>query len=403
MSERAAEWRFRLILLAVSSLLTLGLAEVAVRALLRPPPPKAVEGTPISEISPTLGWRARAGGSQRIRREEFEVTVTINSHGLRGPETPYEASPGRRRLALVGDSFAHGYYAEEPETLRGLLAESLSRCGVDVLNAGGPGYSTDQSWLHFNEEVVRYRPAEVVLLFYYNDLLFNIEAMGTANRAKPLFREKDGGLEMIPPKIAPPTASEAAVADSGPPPAPVAPTFHHSALWAFVAARLQRSRPDWSRSLAEWGMAPELSTTPPAEFLPFGPINAGERALVETMWIRTAEILRRFRDDVRKGGAGFSVFYVPARFEVNDQAWDFVRRRYEPKRPWTRDAVRAQLEKVLSSLDIPMVETMDAFRAAERSGPPAYLALDGHWNARGNRVAFEGLLPSMRRAFGCGA
>jgi len=142
---------------------------------------------------------------------------------------------------------------------------------------------------------------------------------------------------------------------------------------------------------------------PPAEFLPFGPINAGERARVENMWTRTKAILRGFRDDVRSGGAGFSVFYVPARFEVNDQAWDFVRRRYEPNRPWTRDAVRSQLEKVLGSLDIPLLETTDGFKDAEKNGPPAYLAVDGHWNARGNRIAFEGLLPTMRRAFACGA
>ncbi|MBP6703505.1 MAG: SGNH/GDSL hydrolase family protein [Vicinamibacteria bacterium] len=403
MRGRAAEWRLRLILAAFSSLLALAVAEIAARVLLRPEAPRAAAGTPISELSPTLGWRTRALGSQRIQRDEFAVTVTINSRGLRGPEIPYEAAQGRRRLAIVGDSFAHGYYADEPETLRGLLGSALESCRVDVLNAGGPGYSTDQSWLHFNEEVRKYQPAEVVLLFYYNDLLFNIEAMGTANREKPVFVEKDGQLELVRPKLAPVASDEPAEVPDGPPPQRGAPTFRHSALWAFAAARLQRSRPDWSRSLAEWGMAPELSTLPPAEFLPFGPINAGERARVENMWTRTEAILRGFRDDVRGGGAGFSVFYVPARFEVNDQAWDFVRRRYEPNRPWTRDAVRSQLEKVLVSLDIPLLESTDEFKGAEKNGPPAYLAVDGHWNARGNRIAFEGLLPAMRRAFGCGA
>jgi hypothetical protein len=402
MRGRAAEWRLRLILAAFSSLLALAVAEIAARVLLRPEAPRAAAGTPISELSPTLGWRTRALGSQRIQRDEFAVTVTINSRGLRGPEIPYEAAQGRRRLAIVGDSFAHGYYADEPETLRGLLGSALESCRVDVLNAGGPGYSTDQSWLHFNEEVRKYQPSEVVLLFYYNDLLFNIEAMGTANRQKPVFREKDGQLEIVLPEP-PPPASEPAGGPNGPAPVRAAATFRHSALWAFAAARLQRSRPDWSRSLAEWGMAPELSSLPPAEFLPFGPIDAGERARVENMWTRTEAILRGFRDDVRSGGAGFSVFYVPARFEVNDEAWAFVRRRYEPSRPWTRDAVRSQLAKVLASLDIPLLETTDAFKEAEKSGPPAYLALDGHWNARGNRIAFEGTLPTMRRAFGCGA
>ncbi len=399
MNARVGEWRSRLLLASLSTLLVLAFAEVAARALLRSRPPGVVEGTPISEVSSTLGWRTRPKGVQHIRRQEFEITIAINSRGLRGPEIPYESDKGARRLAIMGDSFAHGYYANEPETLRGRLAEALGPCRIDVLNAGAPGYSTDQEWLYFDEEVQKYHPGEVVLLFYYNDLHFNLESVGTANRAKPRFLEKDGSLELVPPaKSATPAVDREARAG-----ARRAALYHHSALWAFAAERLQRSRPDWSRALSDYGLTPELSREPPGEYLPFGPRDTRERSRVEEMWMRTSQILGRFRDAVRQGGAGFSVFYVPARFEANDEAWAFVRRRYETDRPWNRDSVRTRLGGVLAQLDIPLIETEDAFRNAERTENHAYLALDGHWNARGNQIAFDGLFPAMRRAFSCGS
>lgn len=400
MKPRAGEWRSRLLLATFSTALALVLAEGGARILLRPTPPPPPDGTPISELSETLGWRTLANGSQRIRREDFEVTISINSRGLRGPEIPYEPAPGARRLAIMGDSFAHGYYAEEPETLRGRLGAALRTCGVDVLNAGGPGYSTDQEWLYFVEEIRRYHPSEVVLLFYYNDLQFNIDRLGTANRQKPVFVDKEGALQLVLPVI---DRGPAGGREAHPGEARRPPTFHGSSLWSFAASRLQRSRPDWSRSLSAYGLAPEMSSEPPAEYLPFGPKPGHERSRVEEMWKRTAAILQRFRDDVRAEGAGFTVFYVPARFEVNDDAWTFVQRRYGADREWNRDAVRTRLSALLLSLDIPMIDASASFEAAEKNGPPAYLSIDGHWNGRGNEIAFESLKPLMRRAFSCGA
>jgi hypothetical protein len=165
---------------------------------------------------------------------------------------------------------------------------------------------------------------------------------------------------------------------------------------------MQRSRPDWARSLSRYGLAPPLSTEPPAEYLPFGPKGRREEQRVEEMWERTTQILERFRDDVRNRGAHLSVFYVPARFEANDEAWTFLRRRYEDDRPWARDAVRLRLTGVLGALAIPLVDTTTAFRAAERTRNRAYLAVDGHWNGHGNEIAFEGVLPMMRNTLACG-
>ena len=231
-------------------------------------------------------------------------------------------------------------------------------------------------------------------------LQFNIDRLGTANRPKPVFEEEDGALRLVLPATdRPPERGREERAMEG----RKTPTFHGSALWAFAASRLQRNRPDWSRSLSRYGLAPAISSEPPLEYLPFAPEGDHERHRVEEMWKRTALILERFRDDVRRAGAGFTVFYVPARFEANDNAWTFVKRRYGPERQWTRDAVRTRLQALLVSLDIPMIDALASFQAAEKGGLPAYLSVDGHWNARGNEIAFESLHPLMRRAFSCGS
>lgn len=385
----------RLALALISVGLCLGVVETVARIALKPRP-IAAAGTPISRLSPTLGWTTAPGGHQRIQREDFDVEVSLNAAGLRGPDLPYEAASGKRRVAIVGDSFAHGYYAPEPESVTGVLREALRGCDVDVVNGGQPGYSTDQEWLFFSEEISKYRPAETVLLFYYNDLYFNTVARGTANRPKPLFEVgTTGELTLRPPEIeddaATPPVTEA-----------LAPRFRGSALWAFAASRLQKARPDWQRSLAAKGLMPPLSAVPPQEFLPFGPRGEEERARVESMWSRTEAILREFSKTVRESGSSFRAFYVPARFEVQEEAWTYLRRRYEPDRAWVQDRVETRAKAMFDRLGIPFISATREFADAERdSSRRAYLPVDGHWNARGHGIAARSIAISLRSALHC--
>ncbi len=317
-----------------------------------PPRAGASPGTPISELSPTLGWRARAGGSQRIRREDFEVTVSINGVGSAGAGDPLRArarsSPGRHHGGLVRPRLLRG----GAETLQGTArARPCNPAGVDVINAGSPGYSTDQEWLYFDEEISRYRPSEVLLLFYYNDLHFNLERVGTANRSKPVFEQKDGALELVPPVIDPATPDKRGARR---------PARRGGASVPGVGAVGLRGRPPAAQPsrlvevpLAVWPGAPTLDRA--SRGVPS--LRAEGEARGANGWRRCGSERRRscgrFRDDVRQRGARLSVFYVPARFEANDEAWTFVRRRYDDDRPWARDAVRLRLTGVLALWPFP--------------------------------------------------
>src|SRR5262245_4317968 len=190
-----------LALALVSVAVTLGLLELAARLWVsrgQPAPPPSHR--PISRYHPRLGWDKPPGGRMRLTRDEYDVTIAINSKGLRGPERDYPKPPGTARILILGDSFAEGYYVEEEASTRALLEAKLNRepaCrSYEVIGGATAGYSTDQEYLFYEEEGRRYGPDLVLVFFYYNDLHFNTTGVGTGGKPKPYFVEEDGRLAL---------------------------------------------------------------------------------------------------------------------------------------------------------------------------------------------------------------
>lgn len=133
----------------------------------------------------------------------------MNSTGIRGPEYAYEKGAHEYRIVILGDSFAEGYTVEFENLFSEVLKRRLNRDhgrSIQVINAGTGGYSTDQEWLWFMTEGVKYKPNLTVLLFLANDVLLN-----TVDRYwrgyKPLFRLNGNRLELttvpLPSPVAP--------------------------------------------------------------------------------------------------------------------------------------------------------------------------------------------------------
>src|SRR5262249_56711745 len=107
-------------------------------------------GDSLSEPVAGLGWRNRPGAEARLRGIEYDVSVHINSRGLRGPECEYQRTGRARRVLLLGGSFAEGYTVSEDKTVRARLEERLrtSGCGpVEVINGGGARDGTEREGL----------------------------------------------------------------------------------------------------------------------------------------------------------------------------------------------------------------------------------------------------------------
>ena len=334
---------------------------------------------PLLRFDAALGWSKPPGAQAVLRRFEYRTALRINSHGLRGPERPYERPAGTRRVLLLGDSFAEGYTVSEEATVASVLERALCAGGSawDVVNAGTHGWSTDQEYLFWREQGVRYRPDHVVLLFYYNDLAGNVRADG-----KPWFAVEDGGLSLHNSPVPRPPDGEARGERAKP--------FRLQPWRGSMALRLLSNRtslgnPALHRLLAGGGLVEPDDPGPlPAELFPFRAVHRRES---DEMWSRTTALLRALAREVEGAGARLLVFYVPARFEVNERAWELTRQRYRLGPRWKPERVAERLRAECAGLGLVLIDPREELRARESSGRPAYYPRDGHWTEAGHETA----------------
>jgi lysophospholipase L1-like esterase len=120
-----------------------------------------------------------------------EVLYRVNAEGLRGDETTVEKPPGVRRIAVLGDSIAFGYWVADedgfPRQLQAMLnAPGAAGGRVEVLNFGVPGYNLDQEIEALRTKALAFSPDLVVVAFCLNDLegLFSYELGLVQDRAE---------------------------------------------------------------------------------------------------------------------------------------------------------------------------------------------------------------------------
>lgn len=93
--------------------------------------------------------------------------ITINSHGLRGPEFAIEQK-NRLRILVLGDSMTFGVYVDDNETFCRLLEkeERGKRITLEVLNGGVDGYWPRNELLWFGSRGISFGPDIVILVLY---------------------------------------------------------------------------------------------------------------------------------------------------------------------------------------------------------------------------------------------
>lgn len=102
-----------------------------------------------------------------IEKPSLPHQVTINSLGLRGPETTLK--PKRKRVLCIGDSFTYGDFVDDGETLPAQIQQRLGQ-DVEVLN-GGVKATTIVDQLVFLPRLLTLEPDVVVLTYCENDLM----------------------------------------------------------------------------------------------------------------------------------------------------------------------------------------------------------------------------------------
>ncbi|HWN41186.1 MAG TPA: hypothetical protein VNW71_03135 [Thermoanaerobaculia bacterium] len=162
----ASERRKKLVLAGISVLVTLLLAEAALRilgigAIRRGSPWFAGGNHPryLFQADPVSGYALRPGfrGREIAFTGEFEMPVEIGPLGMR--EHPHAAGPHPSVLAL-GDSMTFGEGVPADRTWAAVLERES---GIRVYNGGVPGYSTCQMTGHASALLPRLRPDFVIV------------------------------------------------------------------------------------------------------------------------------------------------------------------------------------------------------------------------------------------------
>jgi lysophospholipase L1-like esterase len=134
---------------------------------------------------PRLRFELRPGSAAQA-----EVEYRVNAEGLRGPETTVEKPAGVRRVAVLGDSIAFGYWVAEGDAFPHQLETMLNQAGgaggrIEVLDFGVPGYNLDQEIETLRARALAFSPDVVVVAFCLNDLegIFSYELGLVEDRA----------------------------------------------------------------------------------------------------------------------------------------------------------------------------------------------------------------------------
>jgi lysophospholipase L1-like esterase len=161
-------------LVVTSVLAGLGLLELALHAFV---PAMAAGSAARFELDPDLIYRLRPANAVAWSTAEFTELSHTNALGMRGDEVRPK-HPGEQRIVAIGDSFTYGHGVQDHETYPAVL-ESLLRArahDVRVLNAGVPGYSTDQSYARFVRDGPALAPDLLLVGIHCSDVSDNYES-----------------------------------------------------------------------------------------------------------------------------------------------------------------------------------------------------------------------------------
>jgi hypothetical protein len=327
----------RLVVAMAATALALAAAEGAARVLAPHWAPQHAERN-FWDYDPLLGWAHRPGRSGTMHHPDFRIEVSISSQGLRDREYPLERVPGRKRMLVLGDSFAWGFGVEQDEALSEIVEQRHP--DWEVLNAGVSGFGTDQELLFLRERGLRWRPDVVLLLFHPNDVADN-NADSRYGYPKPRFVLGANGLELT--NVAVPRLS-----------------------WRRrLERRLLQGSYLYNRANGAWSGLGRHTAAARAAFVPSAAAEAGEEPEgAPADFAVTAALLGELARLVQAHQARLVVVSTPA-----------------------PEPVRRALGRALEDLSVPWRPLDPSFRGRPRE--EYKLAHDPHWNASGQRIAAD--------------
>jgi lysophospholipase L1-like esterase len=198
--RRKASLRARLIRLLLLPSLSLLVAFLFGELLVRLVMPQPMTGV-MHSADPDFGFWNKAD----LRDKQFQndvgtppYRVTTNERGLRMDRSVVAPKPDDlRRVLVMGDSFVFGVGVNNSHTFPARLEQRLNKTAgealprFEVVNAGCPGWGTENALAFYRKVGVELDPDLVVVCFYRNDLKDNMRRLVYQLRDGVLSHEPD--------------------------------------------------------------------------------------------------------------------------------------------------------------------------------------------------------------------
>ena len=300
---------------------------------------------------------------------EYSSLLSFNEKGHRGRNVEYDNPDNKFRILILGDSFAEGYVVNLEdlfsEVLRKKLGDSTTQ-GIEIINTGVAGYSTDQELLFFNNEGYRYRPNLTILLFYENDVFYNNEPKYWRGY-KPYFELENDVL----------------IHKNFPVPQPIfqkkvrswlRSLMSKSYLFEYLSLHLSMEKDDSKKNIPNYDK-----------------VNLKDYDhVIERKWQITEKIINKLKADVVSNGGDFLIVHIPSRELIYKGFRDGYLKHYSiEENDLDFDKPRRYLADICRNDEIDFLSLKDLFTIGEVSTFPekvVYYKNDPHLNKEGNQM-----------------
>ena len=166
------EWTLQFLLLAVSLLVSLGIAEAVLRIKNSSGKNYDIEMWRYAKELKQRSDIPELGHEHVPNREAVlqNIDIRINEVGLRGgPVPPYK--PGTRRILILGGSITLGWGVDEKDTVEARLQDMFRHDGqtVEVLNGGTGNYNAVRYVGLFLNRLTQIQPTDIIVHYFLRD------------------------------------------------------------------------------------------------------------------------------------------------------------------------------------------------------------------------------------------
>ena len=324
----------------------------------------------------TLGWQLIPNKTGYfVSKHEFKTKITINSSGMRDKEYTSAKTSGKKRIAILGDSFASSFGVPDAETFAKVM-EAKQTSNTEVLNFGVNGYGPTQELLLLQTRAIKYSPDLVIMVVYVGNDFDDIHGISGwidgYGRPKAVL-DKQGQLRLT---NIPVPLSEKYLALKQTHKVCNLPRSHLIDFIDQSIKYLHRNKFDISFMPSELRLCKK---------------NTGPE--MKEAFMLMAKIINEADAYCKKNGAIFMVAIAPTIVQVYDQKyWRKIIKMYDlAENDYDLYLPNRVLDDICRKAGIPVIDLTSALKLRVDQGRDTYYFQNQHWSKDGEQVVGETL------------